>query len=795
MITQLYSNGDGRVDDQYPFHSEASCGLNINQGDTVICMARKISEERPVEIYKIYCRKEDEWGEDGISPETKSPVALKTQREWFGGRVLHKINGDLLIDILRIDKKLRIPMNEIGCTFIPSIGDDLNIQLEYGVDDGGEVTEILGFYALRPIRTKSIIGKIDLFKKKMSFGTVDKEYLFYMDVLQHSDNRDNIPNVGDSIDAEVISGEYNIQNERSLFWRCIRLVRNRQNSDQPTTYRNLLELNAGYGSDDEQNVDVASGIEITSNQQLQVSLESTNDREIIELIVYNETNRLRNISPVKFEHEIMSSQISCPDLFRNHEIQPNGRYKYSLEVIGKICGNTRIHINFTVDNQYTLRRCITVHVKHYGGEDSGAVRILRSTAYTKSIFDQKANIQRGVRPVDMPRFIDNRLLNFPVPKKLFEATLQSTSYAALDASLPDVAETLSHHRAKNYAEYFHYLLYFEEVFLRHEFRRYDQERGHFFRDGEYLAYEMKGNIFECRPSIVVGDHIKVESLISRETNENPLQWIGYIHKITRNRLLLKFDEEFQSFYNGEDYKLIFEFSRSKLNKLHNAVHRVGERLLRESAELMFPTKIPSQKQLQVSISLVNGELHGTQPIKKWELCNSRLNIIQKEAVCNILRGEARSVPYVIFGPPGTGKTSTLIELILQLVRKRDTNLIVCTPSNSSANLITKLLIDSKRMDCGEFVRIVSQNSLERESIPEEIHRYCLTTDIAAPRSRATQQQRSNTGIKLHCDSAMLSTYRILISTCSTMGSLLYMKFRKTHFTHVIIDEAGQCTGM
>lgn len=142
---------------------------------------------------------------------------------------------------------------------------------------------------------------------------------------------------------------------------------------------------------------------------------------------------------------------------------------------------------------------------------------------------------------------------------------------------------------------------------------------------------------------------------------------------------------------------------------------------------------------------------------------------------------------------GTGKTSTLIEMILQLHRKGNSRLIVAAPSNSAANLLTQRLANSGALKAGQFVRIVSQNSIERDQIPDELRIHCITVDIAAPRSRAEPVNPVENGIRVQCNSEQIGMHRILVSTCSTFGSLLYMKFRTGHFTHVIVDEAGQCT--
>lgn len=199
----------------------------------------------------------------------------------------------------------------------------------------------------------------------------------------------------------------------------------------------------------------------------------------------------------------------------------------------------------------------------------------------------------------------------------------------------------------------------------------------------------------------------------------------------------------------------------------------------ESKLLLNPTK-PQKKTQESPASL------------KLEWFNKSLNFYQKEAVRNVLQGEARPLPYIIFGPPGTGKTITVIEIILQILRLMPhSRILVATPSNSAANLIATRLIQTQILQPGDMVRLCAYRCVVEESIPVELVPYSATVSIAKEDTTWAPQTMSN-GLTLGITSSVIGRHRITIGTCMTLSGLYHSNFPAGHFTHFIIDEAGQC---
>ncbi|XP_017673748.1 PREDICTED: RNA helicase Mov10l1 isoform X4 [Lepidothrix coronata] len=154
-----------------------------------------------------------------------------------------------------------------------------------------------------------------------------------------------------------------------------------------------------------------------------------------------------------------------------------------------------------------------------------------------------------------------------------------------------------------------------------------------------------------------------------------------------------------------------------------------------------------------------------------EFFNPMLNVQQKLAVKRILSGECRPTPYILFGPPGTGKTVTVIEAILQIhYTLPDSRILVCAPSNAATDLICLRLHQSGLLKPGAMVR-VNAAFRSAEQIDDMVKPYCKDGD--------------------DIQKALWS--RIVITTCSSAGLFYQTDTRLGHFTHVIVDEAGQAS--
>lgn len=94
------------------------------------------------------------------------------------------------------------------------------------------------------------------------------------------------------------------------------------------------------------------------------------------------------------------------------------------------------------------------------------------------------------------------------------------------------------------------------------------------------------------------------------------------------------------------------------------------------------------------------------PIMSWHNSLVGKNAEQSQAVQNIVDGTSKPAPYLVFGPPGTGKTVTIVESIKQIYRMHETSHILASaPSNSAADLLAERILQS--LPPSEVLRLYS----------------------------------------------------------------------------------------
>lgn len=243
-----------------------------------------------------------------------------------------------------------------------------------------------------------------------------------------------------------------------------------------------------------------------------------------------------------------------------------------------------------------------------------------------------------------------------------------------------------------------------------------------------------------------------------------LRWFvqGYIHRVEAEEVFLQFAKEFHLLHcEGNLYNVTFTYNRVNMRRLYQAVNTAEDGL---DMAFLFPTQSTSKRR-SIKIS----------PFVPW---SQHLNEEQTCAVEMIL-GCKGAPPYVIHGPPGTGKTMTLVEAVLQLyTTRKDARILVCAASNSAADHVLQKLINKETPVVQEH-EIFRLNATSRsyEDVPSDLIHFCFFEDLVfkCPPFQA------------------LWRYRIIISTYMS-ASLPYAEgIRRGHFSHIFLDEAGQAS--
>ncbi|XP_034724950.1 putative helicase mov-10-B.1 [Etheostoma cragini] len=374
----------------------------------------------------------------------------------------------------------------------------------------------------------------------------------------------------------------------------------------------------------------------------------------------------------------------------------------------------------------------------------------------------------GVPPestVAQPLKMKVKLGDYSYPKYLKELAKQrmEDSQYLSSAARPKLASVKgllnSPSEMKTYSQRFHLLLHLEEIQMEVDIRKYDLHNQTMTQDKsskKLLTLRVPG-VAENRPSVLRGDCLWVSK--SGDTVRPMTVYSGYVHRVELDRVKLGFSKRLlQIFITNMKFDVEFTINRYSLKLQHRAVDLAVTHKLEE---VLFPS----------------GAAVANLPMPKLRMFNSQLenNPEQHAAVQRIVAGSSKPAPHLVFGPPGTGKTITLVEAMNQVSRAdKSARILACAPSNSACDLLCERLM--VHMDPHRIYRVYA-SSRSPNSVPVNLLKYC------------NWDQKLEAfvfpGIQI------LMKYKIIVTTLVTAGRLVSGGIPVGHFSHIFLDEGGQ----
>ncbi|KAI0062692.1 P-loop containing nucleoside triphosphate hydrolase protein [Artomyces pyxidatus] len=305
---------------------------------------------------------------------------------------------------------------------------------------------------------------------------------------------------------------------------------------------------------------------------------------------------------------------------------------------------------------------------------------------------------------------------------------------------------------KSYALFFKVLLWIEEVRMQSDLEVYDIEDALLTKHGVYYHLTVPG-LAEKRPSVLIGDHM----LVQRVNGLNDKLYEGHVHYIHERDVALRFHGSFP-FSSTQRYHVHFLLNRVPLRRQHQILNMTFN-----AQHIFFPLLnhlgplLPSSG----TFTAFNDLIQDNPP--------------QLNAIKAILNRPPGATPFILFGPPGTGKTVTGVEAVRQiLTRNPNARILACAPSNSAADVIASRLVDIGPEALFRFYA----PSREMRAVPAELLPFTFV---------------NGDGLFSHPPLATVRQYRVIVSTCVSAAFATGIGIPRGHFTHIFVDEAGQAT--
>uniref|UniRef100_A0A8C1XD63 Probable helicase with zinc finger domain n=1 Tax=Cyprinus carpio TaxID=7962 RepID=A0A8C1XD63_CYPCA len=209
-------------------------------------------------------------------------------------------------------------------------------------------------------------------------------------------------------------------------------------------------------------------------------------------------------------------------------------------------------------------------------------------------------------------------------------------------------------------------------------------------------------------------------------------------------------------------ELQFQLNRLPLCEMHYALDRVRDNSILFPDASLTPT-IP------------------WSPNRQWdEQLDPRLNAKQKEAILAITTPLSINLPPVlIIGPYGTGKTFTLAQAVKHILKQPETRVLICTHSNSAADLYIKDYLHPYVEAGNPHARPLRVSFRNRwvKTVHPVVQQYCLISGAYFTFQMPTRQD--------------VERHRVVVVTLSTSQYLCQLDLEPGIFTHILLDEAAQ----